>query len=151
MLTLSEELSDGPGAAALDRRYVAAIQELYPEWGPQVPPTLTPEDVEPPHGRMLVAYREGEPVGCVALKRLDPQFAELKRLYVVPEERGSGIARALISRLEEIAREAGYSAIRLDTGIRQPGAQALFRSSGYEETADYNGNPAASFWFEKRL
>jgi GNAT superfamily N-acetyltransferase len=150
-LELIEEGFDGPGAAVLFPKYVAAIHELYPEWGPQVPPTLTAEDVEPPWGRWLVAYRDGQPVGCAALKRLDAGAAELKRLFVVPEARGTGVARALIGRLEEIARVLGYAAIRLDTGARQPGAAALFRSSGYRETADYNGNPAAAFWFQKSV
>lgn len=150
-LTLAEEPFDGPGAGVLFPKYVAAIQELYPDWGPQVPPTLTAEDVEPPHGRWLVAYRDGEPVGCAALKRLDHDAAELKRLYVVPEARGAGIAKALIGRVEQIAREAEYTAIRLDTGSRQPQATALFHTSGYEPISDYNGNPVAAFWFEKRL
>jgi GNAT superfamily N-acetyltransferase len=150
-LTLVEEPFGGPGATVLFPKYVAAIQQLYPEWGPQVPPTLTAEDVEPPRGCWLVAYRDSEPVGCAALKRLDLDAAELKRLFVVPEARGTGIARALIARLEQIGREAGYAAIRLDTGARQPGAAALFRSSGYHEIGDYNGNPAAAFWFQKSL
>ena len=150
-LTLAEEPFDGPGAAILFPKYVAAIQELYPDWGPQVPPTLTAEDVEPPHGRWLVAYHDGEPVGCGALKQLDQDSAELKRLYVVPEARGTGVARALIARLEQFAREAGYTAIRLDTGSRQPQATALFQSAGYEPIGDYNGNPVAAFWFQKSL
>ena len=146
-----EEPFDGPGASALVPEYVAEIRALYPGWTPDVPPRLTPEDVEPPGGRWLVAYQGTQPVGTAALKRLDEQTAEIKRVYVVPEVRGAGVARALLARLEEIARTVGYTALRMDTGARQPASVALFSSIGYEPIADYNGNPVAAHWFEKRL
>ncbi len=72
-------------------------------------------------------------------------------MYVVPEARSAGVGRALISGLESAARHAGYDTIRLDTGPKQSASVALFSSSGYEQIADYNGNPVAAFWFEKRL
>ncbi len=131
--------------------YVAEIREMYPDWTPEVPPRLMPEDVEPPAGRWLVAYRDATPVGCAALKRLDDRTAEIKRVYVAPEARNAGVARALLARLERLARDAGYTALRMDTGARQPASVALFGSSGYERIADYNGNPVAAYWFEKRL
>ena len=61
------------------------------------------------------------------------------------------MARALLSRLEVIARDVGYRAIRLDTGAKQQASVALFSSSGYASIGDYNGNPVAAYWFEKRL
>jgi hypothetical protein len=60
---------------------------------------------------------------------------------------GSSSDRAL----EEAAAELGYARVVLDTGERLPEARALFRSAGYVEIADYNGNPWAAYWFEKRL
>jgi pimeloyl-ACP methyl ester carboxylesterase/ribosomal protein S18 acetylase RimI-like enzyme len=150
-IRLVEELYDGPAGEVLVRDYVAEIRAMYPDWTPDVPPRLTPEDVEPPAGRWLVAYRDGEPVGCAALKRLDPTTAEIKRVYVAPEARGRGVARALLVRLEQIARDAGYTTIRMDTGARQPASVALFGKVGYEQIPDYNGNPVAAYWFEKRL
>jgi GNAT superfamily N-acetyltransferase len=116
-----------------------------------VPPRVTPEDVTPPAGRWLVAYRAGKPVGCAALKRLDDRTAEIKRVYVAPEARGTGVARALLARLERSAHEIGYTRLRMDTGARQPASVALFGSVGYEQIEDYNGNPVAAYWFEKRL
>jgi GNAT superfamily N-acetyltransferase len=90
-------------------------------------------------------------VGCAGLKRLDERTAEIKRIYVVPDARGAGVARALISGLEAAARDAGYDTIRLDTGAKQPASVALFTASGYEQISDYNGNPVAAYWFEKRI
>ena len=146
-----EEPFDTPASAQLVADYVAEIRAMYPEWSPDVPPQMNARDVEPPGGRWVVARRYGQPVGCAGLKRLDERMAEIKRIYVVPEVRGAGAARALLSGLEAAARDAGYDTIRLDTGAKQPASVALFSSSGYERIADYNGNPVAAFWFEKRI
>ena len=148
---ITEERYDGPAAQVLVPDYVAEIRGMYPDWTPDVPPRLTPEDVEPPAGRWVVAYLGAKPVGCAALKRLDDRSAEIKRVYVAPEARGTGVARAILARLEQIAQDVGYTRLRMDTGARQPASVALFSSSGYERIGDYNGNPVASYWFEKRL
>ena len=150
-LRIAEEPYNSPAANVLVPDYVAEIRAMYPDWRPDVPPRLMPEDVEPPNGRWLVAYSDSKPVGCAALKRLDPTTAEIKRVYVAPEARGRGVARALLARLEEIARDVGYTTLRMDTGAKQPASVALFSSIGYERIADYNGNPVAAYWFEKRL
>src|SRR6185312_1562600 len=146
-----EEPLDTPTSAALVADYVAEIRSMYPEWSPNVPPRMNASAVEPPDGRWVVAYRYGYAMGCAGLKRLDERTAEIKRIYVVPDARGAGVARALISGLETAARGAGYRTIRLDTGAKQPASVALFSSSGYEQIADYNGNPVAAYWFEKTL
>jgi pimeloyl-ACP methyl ester carboxylesterase/predicted GNAT family acetyltransferase len=151
LIRVAEEPYDAPAASVLVPAYVDEIRAMYPDWTPDVPPGLTPEDVAPPKGRWLVAYCDSKPVGCAALKRLDPTTAEIKRVYVAPEARGRGVARALLARLEQIAGEVGYTTLRLDTGARQPASVALFGSVGYERIGDYNGNPVAAYWFEKRL
>jgi pimeloyl-ACP methyl ester carboxylesterase/GNAT superfamily N-acetyltransferase len=150
-IEVREEPFDSPVSAALVSEYVAEIKHMYPEWTPDVPPRMDADDVEPPSGRWLVAYRDGQAVGCAGLKRIDRQTAEIKRIYVAPTARGAGVARALLTRLEQTARVIGYERVRLDTGARQQASVGLFSSSGYEPIADYNGNPVASFWFEKRL
>jgi pimeloyl-ACP methyl ester carboxylesterase/GNAT superfamily N-acetyltransferase len=150
-IEVREEPFDTPTSAALVADYVAEIRAMYPEWSPNVPPRMTAHDVEPPDGRWLIAYRDGHAVGCVGLKRLDERTAEIKRVYVAPAARGAGVARALLGGLEAVARDAGYHTVRLDTGAKQPASVALFGSSGYEPIADYNGNPVAAYWFEKRL
>jgi GNAT superfamily N-acetyltransferase len=150
-ISMREERLDDLASAALVSEYVAEIKAMYPDWTPDVPPRMNARDVEPPDGRWLVAYRNGHAVGCAGLKRIDERTAEIKRIYVRPEARGAGVARALITRLEALARDAGYDTVRLDTGAKQQASVALFRSSGYEPIADYNGNPVASHWFEKRI
>jgi pimeloyl-ACP methyl ester carboxylesterase/GNAT superfamily N-acetyltransferase len=150
-ISVRDEPFDTPESTALVSDYVAEIKAMYPEWTPDVPPRMDAGDVEPPDGRWLIAYRDGHAVGCAGLKRLDERTAEIKRIYVEPEARGAGVARALITGLEAAAREAGYDTIRLDTGAKQHASVALFRSAGYAPIADYNGNPVASHWFEKQI
>jgi GNAT superfamily N-acetyltransferase len=150
-IEIFEEPLDAAAGQRLVPEYVAEIRALYPDWTPDVPPRMTAEDVDPPGGRWLVAYRGGQPVGCAGLKRLGESTGEVKRVYVVPEARGTGVSRALLLRVEEIARALGYARLRMDTGARQPASVALFRSMGYQPIEDYNGNAVAAFWFEKRL
>ncbi len=72
-------------------------------------------------------------------------------MYVVPELRGRGYARALLGALEDLGRDLGHTRMRLDTGAEQPHARALYLSAGYSEIPDYNENPYANFWGEKPL
>jgi GNAT superfamily N-acetyltransferase len=72
-------------------------------------------------------------------------------MYVAPQARGQGVARVLLTALEDAARELGYAKVRLDTGPEQPHARRLYESAGYVEIADYNGNPHAGYWAEKPL
>jgi GNAT superfamily N-acetyltransferase len=90
-------------------------------------------------------------VACGGVKRLDDATGEIKRMFVAPEARGRGVARALLAALEETARGLGYERVRLDTGAKQPHAQALYASAGYAAIPDYNRNAYASYWFEKEL
>jgi GNAT superfamily N-acetyltransferase len=137
------------------RRLVAAFHEeivrIYPFWNPAVGPTADPHEFEPPDGTFLIVYSGDEPVGCGGFKRLDVRTAEVKRMFVAQQVRSRGVGRRILEQLESGAREAGYEFIRLDTGNKQPEALQLYRSAGYEEIPDYNGNPAASYWFEKPL
>jgi GNAT superfamily N-acetyltransferase len=72
-------------------------------------------------------------------------------MYVVPAARGRGLARALLRALEDAARALGYETVRLDTGPRQPHVQGLYLSEGYVPIPNFNGNPVATFFGEKRL
>src|SRR3954466_6260157 len=115
-------------------------------------PSATPADFAPPGGACVVGYDEERRAVCVGgVKRLDDRTAEIKRMYVLPEARGRGAARALLGALEDAARELGYARVRLDTGRSQHHARALYESAGYREIPDYNGNPYASYWGEREV
>jgi GNAT superfamily N-acetyltransferase len=132
----------------------AMIVELEPLYGRiDVPhaPSATPADFAPPGGSLLVGYEKGAPVCVGGVKRLDDESCEIKRMYVVPEARGRGVARELLVALEDEARALGYAVAKLDTGPRQPHAERMYRAAGYEETGNFNANPFASFWGQKRL
>jgi len=114
-------------------------------------PSAKPADFAPPAGTFLVGFHDGEPVCAGAIKRIAPDAAEIKRMYVVPGARRRGVARRLLGALEDAARERGYAFVRLDTGPKQQHAVALYASAGYSEIANFNANPIAAYWGEKRL
>jgi drug/metabolite transporter (DMT)-like permease/GNAT superfamily N-acetyltransferase len=136
-------------AAALLSAYAAEIDSLFDREPCRVDTVAA--EYEAPHGTFLVAYEDGRAVACGGIRPLDDGSAEVKRMYVIPEARGRGIGARLLRRLEDEARRLGYRRLRLDTGARLTAAQALYRGAGYSEIADYNGNRAASHWFEKEL
>jgi GNAT superfamily N-acetyltransferase len=140
-----------PGASLI-RAMAEEIGALYPI-GLEAPgmPSATPSDLGPPGGTFLVGWRDGTAVCCGGVKRLPDGACEIKRMYVVPAQRQQGIARALLAALEDAARALGYSIARLDTGPKQPHAQAMYESAGYAPIGNFNSNPVASFWGEKAL
>jgi len=94
-----------------------------------------------PQGRLLLAWHEGKPMGCVALRPVNERDCEMKRLYVRPEARGLNLGRALASRICEEGREAGYQRILLDTLSTMTTALTLYRSLGFTDTEPYVYNP----------
>lgn len=108
-------------------------------------------EMRPPSGWLLVARLDREPVGCGALMRLDEVASEIKRVWTAPAARGLGVAARLMGRLEALARDAGFSIVRLDTNRTLSEARAMYRKLGYVEIPRYNDNPYAHHWFEKRL
>jgi len=93
---------------------------------------LDPEEVSGGRGAFLIVYREGEPVGCGALRLLDGETAELKRMYVSPAARGLGLGRRLVTALEAEARALGVRQLVLETGTRQAAAIALYQATGFQ-------------------
>lgn len=124
-----------PVAAELVRR---AEEELAARY--QVPSigTLRPGELDPAAGgRFAVAWVGDEPAGCGGIRRLRPDVAELKRLFVTGEARRRGVARSLLRYLHDAARMAGYRQIWLETGTEQPEAVALYEVSGYFPIAPF--------------
>jgi len=144
--------ADGDGAAII-AAMVEEIRELYGGLDLNAPdmPTAGAADLGPPGGTFLVGYREGAPVCGGGIKRLADGECEIKRMYVIPAVRRQGVARALLRALEDAARGLGYHVARLDTGPRQPQARGLYESEGYVPIENFNGNPVATFFGEKKL
>jgi GNAT superfamily N-acetyltransferase len=90
-----------------------------------------------PDGRLLLALYDGEPAGCVALRKIDDQTCEMKRMFVYTKFHGKGIGRALSEKLVNEARIIGYQTIKLDTSFRQIEAQKLYQSIGFNVTKPY--------------
>ncbi len=105
---------------------------------------IDPTYFDAPGGAFFVGYLDGRPVATGAWRRRTDVLvdgtslsAEVKRMYVVPQARGLGLARAMLAHLEDTAREAGAEVMVLETGLRQPEAIALYESSGYRPIAGF--------------
>jgi DNA-binding MarR family transcriptional regulator/GNAT superfamily N-acetyltransferase len=108
-------------------------------------------EMQPPNGIFVVAWLDGEPVGCGGMKRLDATTVEIKRVWTARSARSQGVARRIMQTLETLAQASGVTTVRLDTNRSLTEAQAMYRQSGYREIARYNDNPYAHYWFEKKL
>jgi GNAT superfamily N-acetyltransferase len=127
--------------------------ELGARYGDDGSGAFRPADVEVPGGAFVVARLGDWPVGCGAVRPLEPGVAEVKRMFVDPAARRRGIARRILGKLEEVARELGYQAVRLETGTLQQEAIGLYESAGYYRVpcyGQYTTNPL-SVCYEKRL
>ncbi len=125
------------------------LRSLY---APESNHILGIEALMQPNIRFVLASVEGQAVGCGAL-RIHDDYAEVKRMYVSPQQRGTGTGYQILSRLEEIARELGFSVIRLETGIHQHEALKLYERFGFVRRApfgEYTHDPV-SLCYEKRL
>jgi GNAT superfamily N-acetyltransferase len=134
---------DAPESLAL----IDAVQQEYivRYGGPDVT-KLAVAEFAPPQGIFVIARDAGQPVACGGVRLVDSYVGELKRMYVVPAARRRGIARALLDHLEQEARQLGAMRLRLETGLHQPEAIALYASAGYEDVepfGHYAGAPLA--------
>ncbi len=96
----------------------------------------------PPEGRLLLAFAEGEPAGCGALRRIGDGVAEGRRLFVRPRWRGRGLGGALVLALLDEGRLAGYDTFRLETlPGKMSAAAAMYRQLGFREIPPYVRRP----------
>lgn len=110
-----------------------------------------PEHYGPPGGRLLLARDDGgAAVGCVGVQRLDDAACEMRRLYVVPEARGTGLGRQLAEGALDAARDLGYLLTRLHTLPSMAAAQALYRDLGFEDAPAYNTVPSPDVVYLER-
>lgn len=108
-------------------------------------------ELVPPLGAFLVAGVDGQPVGCGAVKRVEPGIGSIKRMWVDGSMRGLGLGRRILAALEREARDLGFATVRLETNRALVEAIRLYRSAGYREVAPFNEDPYAQHWFEKTL
>jgi GNAT superfamily N-acetyltransferase len=151
---VSVEVLRVPGTHPLALELVAAmVEEVGRMYEPGLPQgsSAGPEELSPPGGGFVVLREDGRPVAGGGVKRLDERACEIKRMYVAPEARGRGAGRELLAALEDLGRDLGYTVARLDTGAKQPRAQRMYERAGYAPVPDYNANPYAAWWGEKRL
>ncbi|MGI5144894.1 GNAT family N-acetyltransferase [Plantactinospora sp. CA-294935] len=128
---------DSPVAQQLVGSALADLAQRYGGGGDETPVAVS--EFEPPAGAFLVAYLEEVPVGCAGWRTHggSGDVAELKRMYVSPVARGRGVARRMLSAVEDSAREHGRRRLILECGDRQPEAIALYKGSGYERIPDF--------------
>ncbi len=105
----------------------------------------------PPEGRLLLAFERDEPAGCVALRKIDGDICEMKRLWVRPAFRGTGLGRRLVETLVSEACAAGYRRMRLDTLPSMKAAQTLYESLGFRDIPPYNDHPVEGTRFMEAI
>ena len=133
-VAIDPETPRQPDVARLIGELDAYFARLYP---PESNHLLDIEALCAPAIRFFVARLDGEALGCGAL-RVDPAgYGEVKRMYVVPAARGRKLGRSILLRIEREARASGLACLRLETGIHQSEALALYRSAGYRERGPF--------------
>jgi putative acetyltransferase len=142
---------------------VAAVRALFDEYAREIATDLCfqgfaqerdglPGAYAPPRGRLLVAEQEGVVAGCVALRPLEDGTAEMKRLYLRPGARGTGLGRRMALTVIAEAEKAWYERLRLDTLPAMSAAIAMYRDLGFREIPAYRHNPVpGALFFERRL
>ena len=145
--------------SAEERGQIDQVRTLFREYGASLGFILCfqsfdaeleglPGEYAPPEGRLLLAFCDSTPAGCVALRKLEDGICEMKRLYVRPEFRGQGLGRDLVLALIEQARQPLYDRMWLDTiAASMTEAVGLYRSLGFHEIAPYHNKsiPGAIF------
>lgn len=155
--TVAPERFDSPGAALLRRDYYDEVASRY--WGrpatvEEIDEGLTDDGVEllvPPTGEFVVGRFGGRAAACAGLVVKDPGVAELTRVFVRPEARGTGGGGLLLAAVESRARALGIRQIRLDTRNDLVEARGLYAKHGYLEVPAFHHRQYAEHWFAKEL
>ena len=150
--------------SAIDRERVLEARRLFEEYAASLSFNLCfqnfqqeldglPGDYAPPGGGLWLGITDsGQTAGCVALRPLEPGVGEMKRLYVRPESRGTGLGKRLAETVLEEAAALGYERVRLDTTPEMAGAIRLYETMGFVRIAPYRVNPiAGAIYLERTL
>jgi putative acetyltransferase len=142
----------GPEAAELIGALSAELARRY-DYTEDGSGGFNPEDALGPRGAFVVGRVGGNPVACGAIRPLEGDVAELKRVFVRVDFRRRGYSKVIVDELERQALARGYRVMRLETGVRQPEAISLYESRGYHQIPNYGEyrDSSLSVCFEKKL
>lgn len=135
-----------------DKSHLTIIRELFLEYAEPLGFSLCFQDFDkelaelpgeyaPPTGRLILAFVDSIPCGCVALRKLEEGICEMKRLYIKPGFRGKGFGKLLVNAVIEEAKKIGYTKMRLDTVPKMKEAINLYIEIGFKEIEPYRENP----------
>jgi ribosomal protein S18 acetylase RimI-like enzyme len=147
--TTNQEFTD---AKQLFREYASSLEIdlAFQDFAKEL--TIIGVQYNKPAGALILAYSDNEAIGCAAVRKLDDETAELKRMYVKPQFRGHKIAQKLLQLSLDIARDLHYKKIRLDTIPSMTSAQKLYLSNGFYVIEPYRFNPVeGAIYMERRL
>ena len=141
-----------PDAKRCLRAYVAELNRRSDiPFDPRNGSTAEPHEVRSPAGAFVVAYLNGEAIGCGAVKHRPAGPSDIKRMWVAESARGLGIGRRLLRELEQLVRASGARVAQLETNTALVEAITMYRSAGYTEVPAFNDEPFAHHWFAKSL
>ncbi|MFF2009208.1 GNAT family N-acetyltransferase [Streptomyces sp. NPDC058195] len=155
--TVAPERFDSPDAALLRRDYYDEVASRYwgrPATAGEIEEGLADDGADlltGPTGRFVVGRHGGKAAACAGLLVVDADTAELTRVYVRPEHRGTGGGGLLLAALEEAARAFGVRTLRLDTRHDLVEARGLYAKHGYREVPAFHRRQFAEHWFAKEL
>ena len=150
-VTIVSENPAGEESLRLIRELTVELSSLYEDDGGAN--SFDPHKLGDRRSAFVVARLDGHAIGCGAIRPFNFETAEVKRMYVAPEVRKVGIGARILRELESVAKELGYQRLRLETGLKQAGAIALYEAAGFAKVnclGEYASNPM-SICFEKEL
>ena len=152
-LTFEPTELDDPATTAMVERLNTELASVATEPG-ELHHDLDTAEITGDAGAMIRARLDGEPIGCGAVRRIAPTVGEVKRMFVEPTARGNRIGAALLDQLELAASRLGMTELRLETGVDQPAARAMYEAAGYDPIplwGEYLRSPATSRCYAKSL
>ena len=151
-LVIEDVDPQGADARALLHEASIDARALYPELFAGTSQSATNGPLVE-RGVYVIAYVDGRPLGCGALRPLDASSAEVRRMYVHRDHRRQGVARAVLQHLEREAARLGYSRLVLETGFKQLPAMRLYEANGFRRVAPFGEyiNDPTSVCYERVL
>jgi len=149
-IVIAEERPDTPDAMELIAELEGTLEPYYPRTSRH---GYSVEKLIRQGVAFFVTRLDGQPAGCGGIQYFGSEYGELKRMYVRPAYRGSGLGRLMIDHLAQHARQHGQAVLRLETGIHQKEAIALYENCGFARRGpfgEYTEDPL-SVYFEKRI